>query len=175
MWFSQDARESERGQSLVEMTVGFVILAIILMGILDIGRVYFLYLALEDAAGEAALYLSANPACAFDPNPGTAGDECDDPHNALYRAKHSGSGYIDWTMVSDEDLFLVYVPSGDPDNPLNEVPNINTLSQGDPFTVSLHYPYQVLTPIVSAITRGESISLSAFASSIVFIEPEVDD
>lgn len=171
MWFSQDARESERGQSLVEMTVGFVILAIILMGILDIGRVYFLYLALEDAAGEAALYLSANPACAFDPNPGTAGDECDDPHNALYRAKHSGSGYIDWSMIPDEELFELYIPDPLEADGLKDVDNLDGLSQGDPFTVSLHYPYQVLTPIVSAITRGEPISLSAFASSIVFVEP----
>jgi len=50
-------QQAERGQSLVEMSIGFIILTLIVMGILDLGRVYFLNLALEDAAGEAALYL----------------------------------------------------------------------------------------------------------------------
>lgn len=143
----------ERGQSLVEMTIGIVILTMIVMGILDIGRVYFLYLALEDAAGEAALYLSINPSC-------PTANECPNPRNALYRAKHSGSGYINWSTVNDADLFAVAWTGG------------GTPAQGDAFTVSLHYPYQVLTPVISAITGGAPIQLTANASSIVFIEPE---
>ncbi len=45
----------ERGQSMVEMALGFVLLLIVLSGLLDVGRAFYIYVALEDAAGEAAL------------------------------------------------------------------------------------------------------------------------
>ena len=51
----------EQGQSLVEFAVGLVVILVILCGLLDLGRAYFIYVALEDGAGEAALYLSINP------------------------------------------------------------------------------------------------------------------
>jgi Flp pilus assembly protein TadG len=73
------ARKSERGQSLVEMALTLPILLLILSGLIDLGRVYFTYVALEDVVGEAALYLSINPDCIkADP----ALPKCADPNNA---------------------------------------------------------------------------------------------
>ena len=51
----------ESGQSLVEVAFGMVILLVLLAGVLDLGRMYFTFVALEDSVGEAALYLAINP------------------------------------------------------------------------------------------------------------------
>ena len=93
---SQTIRRLEQGQSLIEMSVGFILLLITLSGILDFGRAYFSYIALEDGAGEAALYLSIDPTCrrALD------GPQCSDPNNAEYRARTSGGQNVDWSAAN---------------------------------------------------------------------------
>jgi hypothetical protein len=50
-----------QGQSLIEFAFTLVILIIVLMGIVDLGRAIFTYLALRDAAQEGASYASYNP------------------------------------------------------------------------------------------------------------------
>ena len=51
----------ERGQSLVEMSISITLLAVILAGVMDLGRAYYTYLALKDAANEGATYASIAP------------------------------------------------------------------------------------------------------------------
>lgn len=50
-----------RGQGLVEFAVGISLLLILLAGVLDLGRAYFTYISLRDAAQEGALYGSIAP------------------------------------------------------------------------------------------------------------------
>lgn len=52
---------SESGQSLIEFAVGLVVVLILLAGIVDIGRAFFTYLSLRDAAQEGAAYASICP------------------------------------------------------------------------------------------------------------------
>jgi hypothetical protein len=59
-------RKVELGQSLTEMTLGMVVMVFIMSGVIDIGRAYITYIALEDAAGEAALYMSSDVFCPYD-------------------------------------------------------------------------------------------------------------
>lgn len=51
----------EHGQSLTEFAFGAVILLILLVGIVDLGRAFFTYIALRDAAQEGAVYGSICP------------------------------------------------------------------------------------------------------------------
>lgn len=51
----------QSGQSLVEMAVILVILLLLLGGIVDLGRAFFTYTALRDAAQEGAVYGSICP------------------------------------------------------------------------------------------------------------------
>jgi Flp pilus assembly protein TadG len=143
----------ERGQSLVEMTVGFVIILIVLMGLLDLGRVYFIYVALEDGAGEAALYLSIEPGCSHstdDPNPLITG-ECNDPNNAEYRARTSGGANVDW---SNATITI--------DSPV--------ISVGEPVSVRIEYPFKLVTPLISEIALVNPITLTVEASQIIVYE-----
>ncbi len=54
-------RPGEKGQSLTELALTLTILLTLLAGVLDIGRAYFLFLALRDAAAEGAAYGSFDP------------------------------------------------------------------------------------------------------------------
>ncbi len=51
----------QRGQSLVELAVILVILLLLVAGIVDLGRAFFAYIALRDAAQEGAVYGSICP------------------------------------------------------------------------------------------------------------------
>lgn len=143
--WKQHLQRAERGQSLVEMSVGFVILAIIFMGLLDLGRVYFIYVALEDGAGEAALYLSINPQCQ------TAGVGCDDPNNAEWRARNSGGGNVDWSSA-------------------NITVDMPVVSVGESVSVSIEYSFPLLTPLIPRIAGVNPLSLTVEASQIIVTE-----
>jgi hypothetical protein len=51
----------EAGQSLMEFAISFIIFVILIAGIIDLGRLFFTYMALRDAAQEGAAYGSVNP------------------------------------------------------------------------------------------------------------------
>lgn len=55
------SREKENGQSLTELAIGFSVLILLLAGIVDFGRAFFTYMALNDAVQEGAMYGSLNP------------------------------------------------------------------------------------------------------------------
>jgi len=59
---SQPGTEDQRGQSLVELAVVGLVLSLILAGVLDLGRAYFAYIAVTDAAAEGANYGAVFPA-----------------------------------------------------------------------------------------------------------------
>jgi len=58
---SDRTRTSQRGQSLTELSITLVILLTLLAGVLDIGRAYYVFLSLRDAAAEGAAYGSFDP------------------------------------------------------------------------------------------------------------------
>ena len=55
-------RTSERGQSLVELSISLLVLLYLLSGAVEFGLAFFQFVQLRDAAQEGALYGSMNPA-----------------------------------------------------------------------------------------------------------------
>ncbi len=53
--------ETERGQSLMELGLSLMFLLVLLSGVVDLGRAFFTYMAMRDAAQEGALYGSIHP------------------------------------------------------------------------------------------------------------------
>lgn len=51
----------EKGQSMLEFALILPVLLIVLAGALDLGRLYFVYVAVTDAAAEGATYAAMNP------------------------------------------------------------------------------------------------------------------
>jgi hypothetical protein len=54
-------RKKERGQSMVELALSFTVLLFLLMGVVDLGRAFFAFQAMRDAAQEGAVYGSMFP------------------------------------------------------------------------------------------------------------------
>lgn len=145
--------QAERGQSLVEMTLGFVLILIVLSGILDLGRAYFIFIALEDAVGEAALFLSINPHCrTADDTDLALGRDCSDPNNAEYRARSAGGQNLDWSsshIVVDRTV---------------------DYGVGDPVSVTLDYTFPLLSPFVPRFVGVNPLTLSVKASQVIITE-----
>lgn len=150
-------QRGERGQSMVEFALALPVLILILSGMVDIGRVYFTFIALEEAAAEAALYLAINPACPTNADPDTdAGNPCADPNNASFRAQNAGNQELNWTLAEIQ-LFRP-IPFG----------------IGDIVRVTIEYPIEFITPGISSITDsvtgGTGLTLTVVANHIILFE-----
>lgn len=55
------ASEKEKGQSLLEMAFAAIVLLLLISGIVDLGRLFFTYIALREAAQEGAAFASVCP------------------------------------------------------------------------------------------------------------------
>jgi len=145
--FKIDWKKAERAQSFVEVAIAMPVLLLILSGLLDLGRLYFTYVALEDGVGEAALYLSINPECRNESD----GAACTDPNNAYYRAVNSGGQEVDWTKVT-VDI------------------NRTGVTAGETVTVTMHYQYELLTPIIPRLAGMSHIDLTVVATQTIVTE-----
>ena len=58
---AQNKSGSERGQSMTEFALSLVILLTLLAGVVDLGRMFFAYIIIRDAAQEGAVYGSIAP------------------------------------------------------------------------------------------------------------------
>ena len=146
---------SERGQSLVEMTLGFVVLLVLASGVLDLGRAYFTFVALEDAAGEGALYAAIDPACPVDVGSDSDG-VCDPPNNARDRMENAGGELLDWSA----DVTVTF----DPD------PATAPYPLGQNVEVVIEYPFDLLTPVLNDIVPSGVLTLTAHATQNVISE-----
>jgi hypothetical protein len=145
-------RRTESGQSLVEF-VGFVtVLLIILGGVLEIGRAYFAYVAIENGAGEGALFAAYHPTWID----GSV-SEGDQPEfeNIVYRTTHeSPSGIVDWSLAR----VTVEQPA--------------TLAVGQPITVSVTYSHTLLTPFIDIVSDDGMLPLRASATQLILMLDE---
>lgn len=147
-------KNRQRGQSFTEMAISLAIIITILSLTVDLGRVFFTQVAIEDAAGEAALYYAVSPDCMSD---GTVdgvpvidnnvnGENCDAPMNALWRAQNATNFGLNWN------------------NPNNKVTATRFFINDKEYVlVKIEYNFVVLSPLVSAVV-GNNIILSAEAS-----------
>lgn len=141
--------QGEAGQGIVELALGITVLMMLVMGIADLGRAYFTFVALGNAAGEGAAYGSFYPSCPF----AYSGASCADPDNVDYRTRHeSQQGFIDTSQITAVDIQL-----SDPVYP----------SLGDTITVTVQYNYDWLTPFFSSFTGQSSMQLQARAVQLV--------
>ena len=116
---------SESGQSLVEGALVIVILIMLLMGLADLGRAYFYYLALQSAAEEGVAYGAVHPTWHYPTNNAN-------PNNVEYRTRYeSDGGFLDWTSAN------VTVTAPDP-------------TPGQVIAVSIDYNYELITPLISS-------------------------
>lgn len=155
-------RRPEAGQSLLEFSLLLVFTLILLLGVLDLGRVYFTYLALKDAAAEGAYFGSVYPQCVDEDGVDVDGDglendgaACADDHNVEYRVAQSAvqGGLVDWSNATISTTLPV------------------TLEAGQVLTVSVSYQYALITPFAGALTNGQMLTLTASSAATIVRVP----
>src|SRR5512140_1280975 len=97
MFDSKSARR-ERGQSMVELALSLTAMLFIIVGVLDLGRMYMTYVALQNAAGEGALYAAIHPTWVDSCPSGTFGCNTSAYDNIYARVQHEApeGTLIDW-------------------------------------------------------------------------------
>ena len=134
----------ERGQSLVEFTLMVSIIMILMLGMLDLGRAFFTFLAMQDAAGEGASFASVHPTWVDD-------DDNDDPNNVTYRVRNSAPT---GTLVDMNTAIVTVADAGSPDI-------------GSLITVTLTANYQLVTPFVGGIIGSQTLPLTVRSVAVI--------
>lgn len=158
--------KAEQGQSLVELAISMVVLVMVMSGLLDLGRLWFTYVALEDAVGEAALFLSIYPHCGVatddDPFDNTEPD-CEDPNNAWWRARNAaGNEMVDWNQIDEATDLVIKRPVDHLGNMLVDV--------GEMVSVEITYDFWLITPVIPRYTAINPIPLTVRASQTIIRE-----
>lgn len=147
--------KNEKGQSLLELAICLPMLAILLLGTLDLGRAFLTAIAMEDGVGEAALFASIYPDC-------PTSNECAYPNNALDRAKESLT--IPFVTLDDANLTVECFTYE-----TNEPVLCEDAEEGDTIEVTMKYDYELLTPVVRKINGLPSLTLTSKATSQVLV------
>jgi hypothetical protein len=143
-------RRSETGQSLVEFAASLIALMVVLSGVLDIGRAFFAFVAIENGAGEGAIFAAYHPTWITEEDV-PVGELDPEFQNIVYRASHeSPAGVVDWALAS----VTVEYEGGTPE-------------VGEPVTVTVSYSYTVMTPFLHLALEDGILPLRSNATQTV--------
>lgn len=135
--------QSERGQGLIELAIALPALLVLLLGVLDVGRVYWSLVTLKDAVSEGASYAAAYP-----PNSG-------DPDDAnLVKIKELAADSSTALVVLTPEMF--------------SVDYVDPPTTGQPITVTVAYDFVLITPFVNAIVPDSKLTLRATDTHVIY-------
>jgi Flp pilus assembly protein TadG len=148
----RDAEHLSIGQSLVELALLFPVLLMLLLGALDLGRVYYAQIAVTNAAREGAM-VAANTPTSYQ-----AGAPCDATTNAVTCAaiREGQNGLVD---IDPADVSLACTPSC-------------TSVFGNRVAVTVAGHFDLFTPFVGLLVGGQQISFQQTATADVVITPD---
>jgi Flp pilus assembly protein TadG len=143
-------QKSERGQSLVELSISLLVLLYLLSGAVEFGLAFFQFVQLRDAAQEGALYGSMDPS-----NPSNL---VPDPIETRVRA--ASSSPIDLA----DPLVQVTITAKDPAG--NAIP-VNGACEGDALTVDVEFEHQIFMPFIPQLIGRSTLPLKATVTDTV--------
>jgi TadE-like protein len=151
------SRRSQLGQGLTELALVTPVLLFLFAGAADLGRAFYAYVAIENAAKEGAFFGATRPICDVQKLP-----LCVDPGNVTWRVQNESDlenpdGTPLAPTITCEDRGSATVYSG---------ATIGLCDEGDTYVVEVEYEFQLLTPIMGQIV-GDAISLRSEARAVV--------
>jgi Flp pilus assembly protein TadG len=141
-------RSAWRGQAVVEFAIVAPIMLLLLGAALDMGRLFYARVAIENAAREGAFYGSTNPRCDTD-----AHTYCADPDTADWRVRNEVTGL---------DSLNVSFGCSSAGSPVS----VTNCQAGDVYQATVSTTFDLMTPLLMPIL-GTSMSLDASASAVV--------
>ena len=135
---------AEKGQSLMELAVGIVVLLILVAGIVDLGRLLFFYIALRDAAQEGAVYGQLNPR------------SCDQIGQRVNNYLGASSGYLVNVRIK-APAASTYANCSD------VASNLNVSCSGSDLQVEVNAPFKFAMPFMG----GTSLNLQTTVNATI--------
>jgi len=146
-----------RGQAIVELALILPIFLILLASALDLGRLFYSQISLNDAAREAALEASQNPT-SFIPN--TACTSANKEQNrVMCRATNESRG--SFVTVDPTDVTMACSTSPCPTAP----------AMGETVSVTVTGHFQLITPLLAVFFGGQSMDFSSTATAQLLSTP----
>ncbi|HNT53225.1 MAG TPA: TadE/TadG family type IV pilus assembly protein [Anaerolineaceae bacterium] len=158
---SININRTERGQSLVELAISLMILLIILAGVVDLGNMMFQYMAMRDAAQEAAAYGSIFPR------------DCEDIEDRAMASLFNAEAYdpvtnpdgilvtiIITNTTADPDIQKYCVDAAAYEDPVNKTEQDACAPNG--ITVTIEQPnFPITMPLLGTFLGRQSVHLEA--------------
>jgi hypothetical protein len=138
MELDKDRNLKERGQSLTELALFLTFLFVLLAGIVDIGRAFFTYIALRDAAQEGALYASFEEV------------KCQNTQARVKATNDDLGSLIDSGEVTVQ-CTVIGPACGDKDSTISGAVEVRVSYENFPITM----------PFLGTLVGGQTISISA--------------
>jgi Flp pilus assembly protein TadG len=144
---------TEKGQSLVELTISLAIIIMLLIGVVDFGLAFFSWVAIRDASQEGAIYGAVCPA---------------NQVAIEARVRTTSATPVDMSDGARVRVFIAPIIV-DPDNPASAPLGV----PGDPVTVQVEFDYQSLTPVASSfIGQNGFLTLRASTTNTILTTTE---
>ena len=138
---------SSRGQSLVEFAIILPVFILVIGGAIDLGRLFFAYVATESSAKEGAMYGATNPRC------DRVKLGCVNPSTVSWHVTNELSGVSNVTQTVECLRGGTAIP-------------VEACQRGDRYRVTVNHVFNLVTPILAPIV-GNSLELRSRASSVV--------
>lgn len=132
---------SEKGQSLLELAIGVILLILLVSGLVDLGRIFLSYIALQEGTQEGALYGAVNAS---------------DTLGIISKVRTS----------SDSPVNL-----GDASSVSVAVSTIGPACEESTLRVSATYSFQFVTPLVDLVTGFATMPITATAYATILTPP----
>ncbi len=145
----------ERGQSIVELALIIPIAMLLLAGTLDMGRLFYARVAIENAAREGAVFGASDPRCDTAARTG-----CDDPDTADWRTRSEARGLNGLVTSFACHRFDAGTSTLVPRD------SVADCLYGDTYEATVRDQFEFLTPILTPIL-GSSLTLEASAMAPV--------
>lgn len=149
------AHNGRKGQALAEFAIVLPVMLVLLLGALDLGRVFYAQITITNAAKEGALLASRG---------GTyvAGGNCSSTNTVMCAVLTEAKGgfvEVDKTKVTQLPSANIACPS--------------TASAESTVSVTVQAPFGLLTPLIGSILGGQGMTLSATAHAECAVVPQV--
>lgn len=126
---------------MVEFVLVLPVLLLLMGAAIDLGRLFYGYVAVENAAKEGALAGARQPLCDA---PGLA--ICANPNNVVWHVENEAPNLVD---ASGNSMMTSTIACRKPDGTL--VQSITDCLDGDTYQVTVSMPFQLVTPLISSI------------------------
>jgi uncharacterized repeat protein (TIGR01451 family) len=140
------------GQAVVELALILPIFLLLIAGAVDLGRLFYAYLAIVNASKEGALYGASNPVC-------DTAAVCRDPQNVVWHVQ-SEAGNLEDSSGAPLTPTITCLAAGSP------IGDLSNCHDGYTYRVTVDYNFRLITPILGSVF-GRGLTLHAESEATV--------